>query len=254
MKGLRFSVITVCYNAEAVIEPTIQSVLNQEYVPYEYLILDGASADRTVSIAERYRSAFEAKGIAYTVASEKDTGIYNAMNKGIRLASGDFISFLNAGDTYLPSALSDVNAFYAEEPFDLTYGGLNYINPDGSVTVKMSRIDRFPISSRHWNHPSMFLRREIYQKYFFDETYRYYADFHLYTRLRKTDIRIRVIPKIITNFPADGISTDTRLSSVLKRATEKYRAYRDNGYSRIYWLESYGWELIKSIYFRIRSE
>lgn len=250
---LSFTVVTVVFNGEKAIRKTIESVLNQQYAPYEYLIIDGMSGDRTVKIAEEYREDFDKKHIRYKVVSEKDSGIYNAMNKGIKLAEGDFISFLNAGDWYEFDALDNVNQFYNQAPFDLTYGGLHYINPNGSVTNKMSKLDKFPVSSRHWNHPSMFMRREIYQKYGFDERFKTYADFHLYTKLRKTNISIRVIPKIITNFSADGISTEVKMSEVLARAGEKYEIYRDNGYSRVYWLESYGWELFKAAYFKIRS-
>ena len=251
--NLKFTVVTVTYNAESVIRKTIESVLDQSFSPYEYLLMDGASSDNTIQIAQEYAERFQEKGVRFRIQSEKDTGIYNAMNKGIGAATGDFISFLNAGDWYELDALEKVNTFYQEEPFDLTYGGLHYINPNGSVTIKMSKLDKFPITSRHWNHPSMFLRREIYQKYRFDERYRAYADFHLYTKLRKTDIKIRVIPEIITNFPADGVSTDVKFSKVLARAHEKYRIYRDNGYSVVYWLESYGWEIMKSMYFRLKS-
>ena len=253
MCNLQFTVVTVCYNAEKSIEKTIQSVLDQVYSPYEYLIIDGASKDRTVEVAEKYKTQFKNKGIEYVIKSEKDSGIYNAMNKGIMAATGDFVSFLNAGDWYEPDALLKINKFYEKETFDLTYGGLHYINPNGTVTNKMSKLDIFPITSRHWNHPSMFLRNEIYKKYGFDEKYKTYADFHLYTKLRKTDIKIRIIPEIITNFPADGVSTDVKLRNVLARGREKYRIYRDNGYGRIYWLESYGWEIMKSVYFRMKS-
>ena len=250
---MRFSVVTVCLNAESVIAKTIESVLNQTYSPYEYLIFDGNSLDGTVKIAESYRTQFEKKGIRFIIQSEKDSGIFNAMNKGVKAAQGDFLSFLNAGDTYLPNALEKVQKFYQEEPFDLTYGGLNYINPDGSIVIKMSYPDRRYVTSRHWNHPSMFLRRKIYQKYGFDESYRILSDFDLYLKLRKDGTKIRVIPEIITNFEANGISTDVHLKKVLFRAGEKYRAYRQNGYSLLYFIESYGWELFKSIYFRIKS-
>lgn len=253
MQNLRFSVITVCFQAEQSIGRTIESVLEQIYSPFEYWIVDGKSRDQTAEIAESYRPLFERKGIRYTVISEPDTGIYNAMNKGIRLAAGDFLSFLNAGDWYEPEALLNVNRFYREAPFDLTYGGLHYLNPDGSETIKMSRLDRFPVTSRHWNHPSMFLRREIYQQYGFDERFPAYADFHLYTRLRRTNIKIRVIPKTIAYFSAGGVSTDWHFRRVLQRAREKYRIYRDNGYSPIYWIEAYGWEMLKALYFRIKS-
>lgn len=248
---VRFTVVTVVFNAEDVLRKTIESVLNQEYLPYEYLIFDGCSKDRSVQIAREYADAFEKKGVIFRVVSEKDTGIYNAMNKGVKAATGDFISFLNAGDWYEKDALKNVRDFYTEAPFELTYGGLHYVHPNGVVKVKMSKLDSFPISSRHWNHPSMFLKRELYQKYGFDEQFRAYADFDLYLKLRKDKISIRVIDKVIASFVADGISTNTDLRKVLSRAGEKYRAYRHNGYSTVYWIEAYGWEIIKAAYFKL---
>ena len=253
MKNLNFSVVTVVLNAESTIAGTIESVINQTYPPYEYLIIDGLSKDNTVIIAESYREQFRQKGIHYLIHSEKDSGIYNAMNKAITEVKGDFISFLNAEDSYLLDALENVNRFYQEDVFDLTYGGLNYFTVDGSMIIKMSCPDCHYVTSRHWNHPSMFLRREIYQRYGFDESYHHYADFDLYLKLRRAGIKIRVIPKIITNFIADGMSTDVRFKKVLERAGEKYRAYLENGYSCLYWFESYGWEMMKSLYLRIKS-
>lgn len=250
---LKFTVVTVVFNAENVIEKTIESVLKQKYPPYEYLIFDGVSTDNTLAIIDEYKELFANKGISFKVASEKDTGIYNAMNKGVKEAKGDFISFLNAGDWYELDALKNINDFYNEEPFELTYGGLHYINQNGTVINKMSKYDSFPVSSRHWNHPSMFLKREIYEKYYFDEKFRFYADFDLYLKLRRDGTKIRVIDKIITNFVADGVSTDTDIKKVLKRSKEKYTAYRHNGYGCIYWIESYGWELFKSMYFRTQK-
>ena len=252
--NLKFSVVTVVFNGSSVIERTIESVLNQEYEPYEYLIFDGKSTDNTLEIVNRYHDAFKQKGISFVVVSEKDTGIYNAMNKGVKAAKGDFISFLNAGDWYELDALKNVNASYQEEPFELTYGGLHYINPNGTVTNKMSKNDDHGIvTSRHWNHPSMFLSTELYKQNGFDEKYPAYADFNLYLKMRKKGAKIRVIDKIITNFVADGVSTNTNIQKVLVRAKEKYEAYRENGYSVFYWFESYGWEIFKAIYFRIRS-
>ena len=251
--SLKFSVVTVVFNCEDSIRKTIESVLNQEYAPMEYLIVDGNSSDATVSIAEQYRKAFEEKGVSYRISSEPDSGIYNAMNKGIRAAVGEFVSFLNAGDWYETDALRKINDFYNQEPFDLVYGGIHYINPNGTVTNKMSKLDKFPISSRNWNHPSMFLKREIYCKYLFDEVFRAYADFDLYLKLRKDGTKIRVIDRVITNFMAGGVSTDSNFKKVFARAEEKYTAYRHNGYSRIYWLEAYGWEIMKAAYFKIRS-
>lgn len=248
---IKFTVITVVMNGGKVIRKTLESVLNQSLSPYEYLVIDGKSTDETVNIVKSYENRFAEKNIHLHILSEKDTGIYNAMNKGIVLAKGDFISYLNAGDWYEPDALENIQAFYDQSPFELTYGGLNYIRPDGSIVIKMSKLDWFPVSSRHWNHPSMFLKREIYARYGFDESFRAYADFNLYLKLRKDGTCIQVIPKVITNFSADGVSTNTDFKQILKRAKEKYHAYRQNGYSRLYWMESYGWEIFKGIYFSL---
>lgn len=250
---LRFTVITVGLNVEDVIEKTIISVLNQTIPPYEYLIIDGKSTDKTVKIAEKYSDLFTQKGIKYSITSEKDSGVCDAMNKGIKMATGDFISFLNAGDWYELDALEKIKSFYEEESFDLTYGGLHYIMLDGKVVNKMSRLDHFPVSTRNWNHPSMFLKREIYQKYGLDESYPICADFELYLKLRNDGTKIKVINKVITNYPAGGTSTNPNIKLALQRASEKYRAYRSNGYSRIYWIESYGWEIAKNLYMRIHG-
>lgn len=251
--SLRFTVVTVAYNAESVIEKTLTSVLNQSFLPYEYYIIDGKSNDKTVEIAKKYSNDFAQKGVKYVVVSEADSGIYNAMNKGIEYATGDFISFLNAGDWYEADALKNIVEFYNEENFELTYGSLNYINPDGSSIIKTSKIDSFPISSRHWNHPSMFLKTDIYKKYKFDESFRAYADFNLYLKLRKDGIKIRVINKVVTNFVANGVSTNSDIKEVLERSKEKYKSYIQNGYGCFYFFEAYGWEVLKSIYFMIRS-
>ena len=250
----KFTVITVGLNVEKTIEKTISSVLEQTLSPYEYFVIDGLSADGTVKIAKKYEKAFKDKGIKYTIISEKDTSACAAMNKGIRLSTGDFISFLNADDWYEPDALQNISSFYEQEPFDLTYGGLHYIMPDGKVVNKMSRMDHFPISTRNWNHPSMFMRREIYLKYNFDENMSSLTDFDVYLAVRRDGYKIRVIDKIITNYVAGGYSNDPDLRLALRRASNKYKAYRSHGYSWIYWIEAYGWEFIKNIYMRLHTK
>ena len=229
----KITVITVGLNVENVIERTLKSVLEQTLPPYEYLIIDGASTDNSVQIARSFDSMFTQKGVKYTIISEKDKSVHNAMNKGLKFATGDFIAYLNAGDWYVPDALEKVVAFYKEEPFDLTYGGLHYIMPNGKIYNKMSRLDHFPVSSRNWNHPSMFLRRELYQ--------------------RRSGAKIRVMQEVITNYPTGGCSNNPSIKSSMERAAEKYRAYRKNGYSVVYWLESYGWELLKNVIMRIHG-
>ncbi len=249
MADLKFSVVTVCFNCEAEIEKTVRSLLNQSFPPYEYIVMDGLSADKTLDIVRSHQDEFDSKGIRLTVVSEKDSGIYNAMNKGIAKASGDFISFLNAGDWYQENTLEVVNKAYQKEQFDLCYGAINYHKLDGTVSVKKSKKDKFLVTSRHWNHPSTFLRNEIYKANPFDETFKIYSDFELFLRVRK-NTKIFVLDEVLSNFVADGISTKTDKEIVKKRAKEKYRAYRKNGYGRIYWFEAYLWESFKAFYFR----
>lgn len=254
MQDLKFSVVTVVYNGEAVIRKTMESVLMQTVRPFEYIIIDGKSKDNTLSIIKQFIGEFESKGIKVKLLSEPDTGIYNAMNKAISMVEGDFVSFINAGDWYLEDALEKIQTFYNQEAFDLTYGNLNYVRPDGTSIIKKSRLDNVVISSRNWNHPSMFLRTGYYKHHMFDETFKIYADFDLYLSLRKmSGVKIRVIDEVITNFVADGVSTSTDLHRLLKRMKEKYRAYRNNGYSRLYFFEAYGWEVFKVLYFKLNS-
>ena len=98
MNNMTISIITVCYNSSKTLSRTIESVLNQNGVHLEYLIIDGASSDNTVKIAESYKRSFSQKGISYIINSEPDKGIYDAMNKGIQFASGDVIGILNSDD------------------------------------------------------------------------------------------------------------------------------------------------------------
>ena len=97
---MKISIITVAFNEEKNIKKTIESVLNQTSDSFEYIICDGKSADKTVEIAKEYKNTFAEKGISYIINSEKNKGIYDGMNKGIDLATGDYIFFLNAGDWF----------------------------------------------------------------------------------------------------------------------------------------------------------
>ena len=252
--NLKFSVITVCFNAELEIRKTIESILNQSYLPYEYIIIDGLSNDKTIEIANEYIDEFNKKNVIYNIYSEKDTGIYNAMNKGINKANGDFISFLNAGDWYELDALENVNNLYHKNAFDITYGYINYIKQDGTSLIKKSKYDKFWTTSRHWNHPSMFMRTVVYNKECFDEQFKIYSDFELFLRIKRKKYKISINKNVVANFVADGISTKTNKEIVKKRAEEKYLAYRKNHYSRLYWFEAYGWEKFKSIYFNIHKK
>ena len=158
---LKFSVITICFNSEAVIRKTVESVLSQSYPEIEYVIVDGASSDGTLSVVREYSSAFQEKGYTLKIISEPDNGIYDAMNKGIRNSSGDIIGIINSGDWYEPDAVKTAAEAYQKDSYDLFYADINLVKANGSVIVKHSKQDRFP-TSRHWNHPTTFVTKKTY--------------------------------------------------------------------------------------------
>lgn len=246
---MKITVITSVYNGEDTIQKTIESVLAQEVKPYEYLIVDGRSSDHTVNIVESYRGAFENAGIIYRIVSEQDAGIYDAFNKGVRLAKGEYIAFLNADDWYTPAALKTVQETYTATPFDFAYGTIQYMGAKGAILKKKSRLDTF-VSSRNWNHPSSFVKRELYLSTPFDLQLKTYADFDWFLKMRKLPIKIAIFPEdvVIAHFRAGGVSINAKFSKMMERASEKALAYRRNGYGRIYFLEAYGWEFVKYVF------
>lgn len=239
------SIITVSFNSEKTIRRTIESVLQQNYSPVEYIIVDGLSNDSTVAIAQSYKEKFRKKGILYRVISEKDRGIYDAMNKGIALAAGEVIGMINSDDWYEKNALKVVAETFEKDNFDMMYADINLIRGSGKVIRKRSRLRKF-ITSRDWNHPTTFIKKEIYKKiqYNIDNLY---ADFALMMRIRKEKYKVIVVNEILANFSIGGVSNEKKFKSLLERIRYRYAAYRENGYSRWYIFESIGIEMMKFI-------
>lgn len=230
------TVITVSYNSQATIRDTIESVLGQTYPFVEYLIIDGLSSDRTVEIAESYREAFAGRGFAYRIVSEKDEGIYEAMNKGIDMAAGDIIGLLNSDDWYEEHAAAWAAAAYRKTHYDMMYANLRMIKRDGRVFIKKSRYRKHYITTREWNHPTTFITKEMYG------IYRYACrgnadDLDLMLRIRKDGRKVVVVPKVLANYRLGGSSNRKQPKVAWNRFLSKYRAYRDNGYSRWYLIE-----------------
>jgi len=240
------TVITVCRNSAATIRDTLESVLAQTHPQIEYLIIDGCSTDGTLEILREYKGAFSRKGYDYRILSEPDRGIYDAMNKGLAMASGELIGIINSDDWYEPCAVKAAVEEYLREPYDIFYGDLNLVRSDGSVMVKRSRLDRFP-SSRHWNHPTTFIPRRIYRQLGGYRCRTLYDDFDLMLRLRKQGKQVRIRNQILANFRTGGVSTGKSLRQWLLRLKARYRCYRDNGYSRLYFLECAAMETAKLI-------
>ena len=240
------SIITICYNSETVIRKTIESVLAQTYDRIEYLIIDGASHDNTVAIAEEYKESFQQRGFSYCISSEPDKGIYDAMNKGILKSTGDLIGMINSGDWYEPDAVETAVSAYEKEKYELFYADINLIKENGNVMVKHSRMDRFP-TSRHWNHPTMFVLRTTYEELGLYRNEGIHDDFEFFLRARRADKKITIVNKTIASFVTGGASNDKSFAKCKRRCLDRYRDYRLNGYSRLAILECVGIEVAKFI-------
>lgn len=239
------SIITVSYNSAETIGQAIESVLLQSYIPKEYIIIDGMSTDDTIKIAKSYEKEFADKGIDYRVITEQDNGIYDAMNKGIRLAMGEIIGMINSDDWYEPTALECVVKCYEETNFDLFFADLRMHLPTGKTFVKHARNRRYA-TSRDWNHPTTFITKEMYLKHEYKcETI--HDDYDLILRLKKQGARIEVRNVVLANFRMNGTSHEKSVKKAMERTKIKYRIYRNNGYSRFYLFECIGMEIAKLI-------
>jgi len=233
---MKFTIITVAYNSENCIARTIESVLAQDYSDFEYLIIDGHSSDKTVEIAESYREKLEDKGVAYNIISEPDGGIYDAMNKGIRLAKGDIIGLLNSDDTYEPDALKTVEATFDKTGCELMYADIRIHKPDGSSFVKKARLRKFE-TSRDWNHPTTFVRSDIYKENPF-RNLGIHDDYGFFLQMKRQGRKIVTVNKVLANFRLGGASNKKSFKAARKRIRDRYQyCYRVNGYSRWYLVE-----------------
>lgn len=202
------SVITVVYNGVAAIESTIQSVINQDYDLIDYVIIDGGSTDGTVDAIKKY-----ADKIDYWV-SEKDNGIYDAMNKGIAAAKGEWIIFINCGDFfYTEDALEDIFIRHSEviNDADIIYGRSKMFYPDGKQLELAIRHD----IKEHWKgpvfrHGAMLVKAEIlkHELFLVEKAFKVSADFELIYRLYKKELAFKKVDTVILLFEKEGISDD----------------------------------------------
>ena len=240
------SIITVCYNSEKTIRKTLESVLAQTHQEIEYIIVDGKSSDGTLDIVNEYKDRFADKGFSYRVVSEKDKGIYDAMNKGIRMATGELVGIINSDDWYEPIAVETAVAAYEEDPYDLFYADINLIKANGTVIVKRSRLDKYP-SSRHWNHPTTFITKKTYDEQGLYRCETVYDDFDLILRLRRAGKKVCIKNVVLANFRTGGASNEKNVKKCIQRIKARYGYYRRNGYSRLYIFESVAMEVAKFI-------
>lgn len=204
---MKISVITVCYNSEATVAGTIESFLAQSHPDKEMLIVDGASTDGTVAIAQSYNSPL------IKIISGPDRGAYDAMNKGLEIFGGAAVGVLNSDDTFHDEhALARISE--ALEDADIVYGDLRLVaDHDSKSVVRIWRAGSYNRFSYYlgWTppHPTFYVRRRVVDKVGrFDLTYRIGSDYDFMLRaMVLNDFRVRYIPQMLADFKVGGIST-----------------------------------------------
>lgn len=227
-KTMKASIITVCFNSCQTIEDTIASVLSQSYENIEYIVIDGGSTDGTLDILKKYRNQI------HKYISEPDKGVYDAMNKGIKIATGDIIATLNSNDVYANDTIvGQMVEFTQKNALDAAYGDLAY-----TALGNSGRITRFWKSGeykrgafyRGWviPHPTFFCRKEIFERYgYFNDKLQVAADFELMLRfVEKYQIKVAYLPKVIVKMREGGKANVLR--GMLRGNWEIIRCFRLN--------------------------
>lgn len=213
-----FSVITVCYNEEASIHKTIESVLKQEFDSFEYIICDGGSTDNTLQIAQSYRSAFEKRGIPFAIHSEKDGGIYFGMNNGVHRAEGRYLNFMNAGDElHDEKVLYQMDKVLGKESVDILYGDIIRVERHYGkhVVGNIAGIEQ----GMSICHQAMFIKAELLREHPYNTDYSVVADYDFTLSMYQKNKRFLHADITVANFRAGGVST-TQVESIAREYEE----------------------------------
>lgn len=211
------SIITVTYNAEQVLETTLQSVISQTYHHIEYILIDGASKDRTLAIAEKYRDRIQ------LLISEPDRGLYDAMNKGVALATGEYVCFLNAGDSFHQDDTLQqmMQSIKGRELPDILYGETALVDSKGHF-LRMRRLSAPEVLT--WKsfrqgmlvcHQAFIARRTLMQPY--NLSYRYSADFDWCIHILKKAKTVHNTHLTLIDYQDEGMTTQNRKASLMER-------------------------------------
>lgn len=231
---MKISIITVTFNSAKTVTDTIESVLEQSYKDYEYIVVDGGSKDETVNIVKSYEPKFEGK---MKWISERDRGMYDGINKGIRMATGDVVGIINSDDFFHRTDIFDVivKAFKEHPESQAIYGDVRFVNPDDlEKTVRYYSSKNFKPSKFRWGwmpaHPSFYTYRENFEKYgYYQFDYHIAADYELLTRFLYTNkLPASYIPEDFMKMRTGGRSTDG-IQANIRLNKEIVRACRENG-------------------------
>ena len=229
---MKISLITVTFNSGGTLRDTIQSDLCQTYYDIEYIIVDGHSQDNTVDIIKEYEPLFDGR---LKWISEKDQGLYDAMNKGFQMATGDMVGIINSDDLLAEATAIEkvIDCFEGHKDIDCVYADLYYVSQyDTSKIVRHWITGKQRSFSKGWHpaHPTFYVKREIYSKYgLFDLDFKFAADFELMLRLvEKEHIRLFYLPEPLVRMRLGG-TTSKNLTNIRKGNIECLNAFRKNG-------------------------
>lgn len=236
----KITVITVTFNRAHIIKDAIEGVLKQQYKNYEYIIVDGASKDNTVELLKEYEQKFHAvsgdsNGFKPTFRwiSEKDNGLYDAINKGIKMATGDVVGIINSDDYFhrddtfnvIANAFEDedTDAIYADDEEVNEATGKKYRYSCSSFRTWQYRIGMMP------SHPTFYAKKELFEKYgYYKLGYKIAADFELMMRFAYINkVKMKYVPEAIMTFRLGGVSTNLKNKMLLNKET--VRALKENG-------------------------
>ena len=228
-KKMKISIITVVYNNKSYLEDAILSVKNQTYKNIEHIIVDGGSTDGTVEIIKKH-----SKLISNWI-SEPDSGIYDAMNKGINLSTGELIGILNSDDIYFhENVIKNVVSLFKQQKMDGCYGDLIYVSENLKNTIRHWKSSEYKkgLFKSGWMppHPTFFVRKKIYERFGdFNCSFKISADYELMLRfIEKNHICIYYVPEILIKMRVGGKS-NRGIMNLIRKSLEDYKAWKVNG-------------------------
>ena len=224
---MKISIITITFNSAKTLPRALESVQKQTYPDIEHVIVDGASTDGTRALIEAYADRYP--NVRWI--SEPDEGIYNALNKGIRMATGDVIGFLHSDDVfYSPDSIGHIASAFLSAETDVVYSDLQYCS--GGKVVRHWRSNAFRPSSLKFGwmppHPTVYVRREVYEQVGpYDEWFRISADFDMMLRIFKAGYKSNYIPEVLVSMETGGASNKDRKAR-LSKTQEDYLVLKKN--------------------------
>lgn len=213
---MRLSIITINYNNSSGLEKTIKSVMSQNYTDMEYIVIDGGSTDQSVDIIKKYES-----GIAYWI-SEKDNGIYNALNKGIKVATGDYLLFLNSGDHFYGNDVLLKNEWHLTDfeliAFDIHVFGQGY----DQINKHPDKLKFSFLFEETFAHQSVFIKRDLFDKVgLYDETLKIVSDWKFFIHaITFHQATYKTVHEVLSTYYLDGISSSGEGSSIRSKERE----------------------------------